>query len=191
MFGHSATQVADLIRRTAELFGIIAAYITYLITNKAPGRDPSEKEKIEHISHIFVGMMMYISGIVMFVLDFVANDAECGNVIPGLIIAFTGAVANGVFWVRYTKLNRELKNGVLEVQARLYGAKCLVDSCVSAALLVVALLPGTAFAYYFDLVGSALVAVYLIYCGARTLVQSSKAENGDRESDNGTSVSDS
>ena len=58
---------------------------------------------------------------------------------------------------------------ILAVQARLYGAKSLVDICVTGALLSVALLPGTGFSYWLDRIGSAVVAVYLALCGAKTL----------------------
>ena len=60
-------------------------------------------------------------------------------------------------------------NAILAVQARLYRAKSLVDGCVTAALLSVLYLPGTAFSHYLDLVGTAVVAVYLVYCGLRTV----------------------
>ena len=97
------------------------------------------------------------------------DGTEKGNVIPGLTIAFLGVIANTIFWRKYTKLNRKEPNVILAVQARLYRAKSLVDTCVSAALLSVAIFPASAFSYYFDLVGSVIVALYLIWCGIRTV----------------------
>ena len=54
-------------------------------------------------------------------------------------------------------------------QGRPNRAKSLVDCCVTLALLSVLLVPGTAFSHWFDLIGSVIVAVYLILCGVKTI----------------------
>ena len=74
-----------------------------------------------------------------------------------------------LFWRRYARLSREGGGAILAVQSRLYRAKALVDGCVTGALLAVALLPGSSLALWLDRAGSAVVAVYLIHCGLRTL----------------------
>ncbi len=63
----------------------------------------------------------------------------------------------------------------IEVQARLYRAKSLVDMCVSAALLSVAVAPASPFSFYLDKIGSGVVALYLIWCGFRTVYEKLKA----------------
>ena len=166
MAGRSSTQIADFIRRSAELLGIVMAWICYRLT---VGKDAAEREKTERLSNLFVGAMMCLGGGIMFVLALSSENGDKGNVIPALVIALLGVVANTIFWRRYTRLNAESPNAILAVQARLYRAKSLVDGCVTAALLSVLCLPGTAFSYYLDLVGTTVVAVYLVYCGLRTV----------------------
>ena len=165
--GQSVTQIADFVRRSAELLGIIMAYIVYCLTSKNSLR----KEYLEKISNIFVGVMMCIGGTIMFILSILSENSEKGNVIPGLVIAILGVIANTFFWRRYSRLNRDEPNAILAVQARLYRAKSLVDICVTAALLSVLLFPGTEFAFLFDKIGSAIVALYLIWCGLRTVAE--------------------
>ena len=169
MAGRSSTQLADFVRRSSELLAIIMAYVTYRLTTRDGQTDLVKKVRLERISNLFVGAMMCLGGSIMLVLAFAAENSDKGNVIPALVIALLGVVANTIFWRRYTRLNAESPNAILAVQARLYRAKSLVDGCVTAALLSVLCLPGTSFSHYLDLVGTAVVAVYLVYCGLRTV----------------------
>ena len=169
--GRSSTQIADFVRRTAELLGIVMAYAVYLITGRDEGCTSEKKERLERISNIFVGAMMCLGGSIMLVLAFFSENSEKGNVIPGLAISLLGVVANTVFWRKYTALNKASPNAIIAVQARLYGAKSLVDACVTAALLSVAVFPETLFSFYLDMIGSAVVALYLVFCGARTVYE--------------------
>ena len=169
MAGRSSTQIADFVRRSSELLAIIMAFVTYKITTKDGQEDLLKKAKIERFSNLFVGAMMCLGGSIMLILALVAENDEKGNVIPGLTIAVLGVIANTIFWRKYTRLNKQDPNSILAVQARLYRAKSLVDSCVTIALLSVALAPGTQFSYYLDTIGSVIVAVYLIFCGIQTI----------------------
>ncbi len=169
--GRSSTQIADFVRRSSELLAIIMAFITYKITTKDGVEDTVRKAKIERFSNIFVGAMMCIGGSIMLVLAFVSENTDKGNVIPGLTIAILGVVANTIFWRKYTRLNKQEPNPILAVQARLYRAKSLVDSCVTIALLSVAIAPGAVFSYYLDMIGSIIVAVYLVICGVQTITE--------------------
>lgn len=165
--GHGATQIADLVRRSAELLGLVMAYITFRMTS---GLEESQrKQRLEKRSNLFVGAMMCLGGTVMLALAFGGGSEDQGNVITGLIVAAMGLVANTLFWRKYTALHRAKPDPIMEVQARLYGAKSLVDGCVTAALLSVTLLPGTTFSYWLDRIGSAVVAIYLALCGAKTI----------------------
>ena len=169
--GKSSTQIADFVRRSAELLGIVMAYVVYLITNKDEDFNPAKKAKLERISNLFVGAMMCLGGAIMLVLAFLSDNSDKGNVIPGLAISLLGVVANTIFWRKYTRLNKQSGNAIIAVQARLYGAKSLVDGCVTLALLSVAIFPETLFSYYLDIIGSAIVAVYLIFCGGKTIYE--------------------
>ena len=169
--GRSSTQIADFVRRSAELLAIIMAFVTYKLTTKDGQTDNTKKEKLERFSNLFVGAMMCLGGSIMFVLALTSQNTDKGNVIPGLSIAVMGVIANTIFWRKYAKLNKAEPNPILAVQARLYRAKSLVDSCVTLALLSVVLAPGSLFSYYFDLAGSLIVAVYLIFCGAQTIYE--------------------
>ena len=167
--GRSSTQIADFLRRTSELLGIIMAYIVYKITTKDGHCDEIKKERLEKISNIFVGATMCVGGALMLVLAFFSEAEEKGNVIPGLVIALLGVIANTIFFIKYSRLNKEEPNAIIEVQARLYRAKSLVDFCVTAALLSVAIAPDSVFSYYLDMAGSAIVALYLLYTGIKTV----------------------
>lgn len=167
--GKSSTQIADFVRRSAELLGIIMAFVVYVITNRNGECDSAKKERLERASNIFVGAMMCVGGSLMILLAFTSEQTDKGNVIPGLVIALLGVVANTLFWLKYRKLNKIEPNAIIAVQARLYKAKSFVDGCVSAALLSVALLPNSKISYYLDFMGSVVVAVYLVWCGARTI----------------------
>lgn len=167
--GRSATQLADFIRRSAELLAIIMAFVTYRLTTKDGETDTARKERLERFSNFFVGAMMCLGGSIMLFLAFLSDSGDKGNVIPGLVIALLGVIANTFFWRKYAKLNNAEPNPILAVQARLYGAKSLVDGCVTLALLSVALAPHSSFSHYFDMIGSAVVAVYLIFCGFKTI----------------------
>ena len=174
MAGRSSTQIADFIRRSAELLGLVMAYVCYRLTAEKSGE---ARQRLERRSNRFVGAMMCLGGAIMLLLALTSEAGDKGNVIPALAIALLGVVANTIFWRRYTKLNKLSPNAILAVQARLYRAKSLVDGCVTAALLSVLCLPGTAFSHYLDLIGTAVVAVYLVLCGIRTVGES----KGDRE----------
>lgn len=169
--GRSSTQIADFVRRSSELLAIIMAFVVYKITAKDGACDAGRKEKLEKMSNIFVGAMMCLGGSIMLVLvlAFASGSTEKGNVIPGLAVAVLGVVANTIFWRKYTRLNKAEPNAILAVQARLYRAKSMVDACVTIALLSVAIAPESPVSYYLDMVGSAVVAVYLVWCGIKTI----------------------
>ena len=172
--GRSSTQIADFIRRSSELLAIIMSFVTYRITNKDNVCNETRKQKLEQVTNIFVGSMMCVGGIFMIILALTNNNADKGNVIPGLAIAIMGVIANSIFWRRYTHINKIEPNAILRVQSRLYRAKTMVDGCVTIALLSVAIAPLTQISYWLDFIGSLIVAVYLIWCGGRTIYEAHK-----------------
>ena len=169
--GRSSTQIADFVRRSAELLAIIMSFIVFKITTKDEVCNEEKKQKLERVSNVFVGAMMCVGGIFMIILAFMTDNSDKGNVIPGLAIAVMGVIANSIFWRKYTHLNKIEPNAILMVQARLYRAKTLVDGCVTIALLSVVIAPATRISLYLDFIGSLIVAIYLVWCGVRTIYE--------------------
>ncbi|MFT3943337.1 MAG: cation transporter [Ancrocorticia sp.] len=163
-FGRSSTQLADFVRRSAELIAIIVSWVIYRKTNKEDV-DLLRRERLERIANICVGIAMCVSGIVMLLLALISDNHEKGNVIPGLVIAGMGVAVNTWFWLRYRSLNKRTPDAILAVQSRLYRAKSLVDTAVVIALATVLLAPGTPAALFMDKAGSVVVAIYLIING--------------------------
>ncbi len=172
--GTSSTQIADLVRRSAELLALILAYITFCLTEQFD--DPAKKAQYERRANLFTGLMMCLGGGIMLVLALVSGQEAQGSVIPSMAIALMGVIANSLFWRKYTKLNQADPNAIVAVQARLYRAKALVDTCVVIALLGVWLLPGSKTAYYLDMVGSGIVALYLVNCGIQTIRENKRRQ---------------
>ena len=169
--GHSSTQIADFTRRTAELLALVVALVVYAMTNRRQDMPETRKLALERKGNLFTGIIMCISGLSMLLLSVLSTDADKGNVIPALVIAFLGVVANSIFWRRYTALYRKQGNAILGVQARLYGAKTAVDVCVVIALTSVLVFPGTKASFWLDQIGSMLVALYMIRCGIMTIME--------------------
>ena len=167
--GSSSTQIADFVRRSAELLAIIMSFVVYSLLDNGGISSGIDKHKLESRSNMFVGAMMCLAGTIMAVLAFTMNQDDKGNVVLGLAIAVLGVIANSIFWSRYTRLNQANPDAILAVQARLYRAKTLVDISVTIALLSVLIAPKSMVSHWLDLVGSLVVAVYLVWCGIKTI----------------------
>lgn len=172
--GRSSTQIADFVRRSAELLAIIMSFVVYTATQKNGVCDEAKKQRMERRSNIFVGSMMCLAGAIMAVLALAVQSEDKGNVIPGLAIAVLGVIANSIFWMKYTRLNKAEPNAILAVQARLYRAKTLVDVSVTVALASVLINPTSDVSYWLDMIGSLIVAIYLVWCGGRTIYEARK-----------------
>ena len=172
--GRSSTQIADFFRRSAELLAIIMSYVIYRKTIGENCVDQTRR-RLERRSNTFVGMMMCLGGSLMVLLTLLSDSGDKGNVIPGLAIAVMGVIANTAFWVKYSRLNRQQPNAILQVQARLYRAKSLVDSCVTVALLSVVIAPASPVSHWLDFAGSLIVALYLVRCGVQTVKEARKS----------------
>lgn len=166
--GRSSTQIADFVRRSIELLAIIASFAAYRITARQQ-LTPEKKRRLERRVNRFVGAAMLLAGLLMLGVAMLSGGGDKGNVLYGLIIAFMGVIANAIFWLRYRRLSRMEHDAILAVQSRLYRAKTFVDLCVTAALLSVLLAPGTPVSYWLDMIGSAVVAVYLAYSGGKII----------------------
>lgn len=161
-FGRSSTQLADFIRRSAELLAIIVSWIIYNKISRTENISTAKVEKLGRIANFSVALTMFISGTVILFVALASSGHGGTNVIPGLVIAILGAVTNTWFWQRYRSLNRRSPNIIFAVQSRLYLGKSVVDLCVAAALLTLVIAPGTDAARYVDLIGSVIVSIYLL-----------------------------
>lgn len=174
-FGRSSTQLADFIRRTAELAAIIVSWVVFRTLHRDGDPEPLQKERLEGTANTCVGVAMFLSGLVMLFIALFSSNADKGNVIPGLTIALLGVLVNSWFWLRYRKLDRERSDAILAVQSRLYGAKSVVDTCVVVALMFVAIAPMAPITRFVDLGGSLVVAVYLMGNGFITIRTKARA----------------
>ena len=170
--GRSSTQIADFVRRSAELLGIIMSFAVYRVTNGRSACSEARRLRLERRSNLFVGAMMCLGGSLMALLSLMGGAEDKGNVLPALAIAVMGVIANCIFWRRYARLSRQEGDAILLVQSRLYRAKTLVDGCVTAALTAVLLLPGSPLAARLDTLGSTVVSLYLLWCGIKTVRES-------------------
>lgn len=174
----SSTQVADFIRRTVELSALL---ISWLVFRYVYRREITREEriKLERIAGLSVSVALGCSGVVMLgmaMFRLKTSFVPGGNVYLGLTIAVLGAVTNGWFWRRYSFLNIEQPNKIIEAQQQLYRAKTFVDMCVIAALAAVALLPAHHVTRYIDLLGTFAVALYLLWSCSQSVRSSLAAE---------------
>lgn len=176
--GRSSTQLADFIRRTAELVTLVVSWLVFRIVQNLDGNNIKSKVKLEQIANTCVGATMCLSGPIILFVALTSSNTGKGNVIPGLTIAVLGVIANSWFWLRYRKLNQENPNTIYAVQSKLYRAKAFVDICVAIALATVAIAPGAKITQYIDLVGSIIVSIYLISNGIITIRGANSKEIG-------------
>ncbi len=166
----STTQLADFIRRSAELVALFVSWwvFRYLARNKDLG--PEKKAWMEKISGLCVAAALGVSAMVMLflVLTRIGTFEPGGNVYPGLVIATLGMIVNSWFWRRYSRLNHEQYSSIIDAQRRLYRAKAFVDLSVIIALGAVALIPGHPVTRYIDLLGSFALAAYLLWSSVQT-----------------------
>ena len=96
--GRSSTQLADFVRRSAELLAIIMSFVIYQLTAGDGGQNEARKRRLERGANLFVGAMMCLGGAIMLLLALTSEAGDKGNVIPALAIALLGVVANTIFW---------------------------------------------------------------------------------------------
>jgi len=179
IMSHSATQIADFLRRTAELVALFVSWWVYRKLERSEPLEDAYRTRMEHIANLTVSGAMICSGIAMFVVGvsrFFVYKIN-GSVIMGLIIAILGVVTNTWFWWRYRNMIREKYNPVISGQEKLYRAKACVDLCVVIALTSVAVAPYHIVTQYIDAVGCVIVAFYLLYNGVDMLPKKKKAES--------------
>lgn len=166
---HSTTQLADFLRRGVELAAIFISWWAFRRLQRTQ-LDEAGKTRLERTAGLSTAGAMAASGLVLLLvtLSRLSVFEPGGNVLLGLVIAVLGLVTNAWFWRRYAGLTRETYDAVIAAQQSLYRAKATVDLCVVTALAAVAIAPGHPLTRYVDLVGSLIVAGYLLWSGLRT-----------------------
>jgi divalent metal cation (Fe/Co/Zn/Cd) transporter len=166
---HSATQLADFIRRTVELVALFLSWWVFRKIQRNPALGEADRLRLERMAGLSVAGAMICSGVVMLLVAIsrLGVYEPGGRVTLGLIIAILGLLTNGWFWRRYTILTREHYSSVIAAQQKLYRAKACVDLCVVAALTAVAVAPTHPMTRYIDVLGSIVVAGYLMWSGLR------------------------
>jgi divalent metal cation (Fe/Co/Zn/Cd) transporter len=169
MTSSSTTQLADFLRRTVELVAIFVSWWVFrqLHRNKAMGE--GHQARLERAAGLSAAGAMVLSGVILLVVAVSRWSVfePGGNVTLGLTIAVLGLLTNSWFWRRYAKLTQEQYSAVISAQQQLYRAKASVDLCVVAALAAVAIAPAHPATRFVDLLGSIIVAVYLLWSGLR------------------------
>lgn len=164
---YSTTQVADFTRRSVELAALFISWWVFRQLQKKKDLSKTEQSRLERLAGLSVAGTMICSGIVMLIVAIsrLSVFEPGGNVFPGLIIAVLGLIFNVWFWRRYTILTREQYSPVIAAQSKLYRAKASVDLCVVTALVAVAIAPAHPATHYVDILGSVIVAGYLLWNG--------------------------
>lgn len=172
----STTQLADFVRRTVELIALFVSWWVFRHIARNETLAAEKRASMEKISGLCVAAAIGISAIVMLVLTIsrIGVVEPGGNVYPGLIIATMGFIVNTWFWRRYTRLNSEQYNSIINAQKQLYQAKAMVDLLVIAALGAVAVAPGHYLTSYIDFLGSFALVGYLFWNAIRTVKQTIK-----------------
>lgn len=165
----STTQLADFLRRGVELVAIFISWWVFRRLHRGEEMTPSQQTGLERTAGLSTAAAMAASGLILLgvTLSRWRVFEPGGNVIPGLVIAVLGLLTNGWFWRRYARLNREHFSAVIAAQQQLYRAKTSVDLCVGLALAAVAIAPAHPLTRWVDLLGSAAVALYLLWSGVR------------------------
>lgn len=166
---HSTTQLADFLRRIMELVAIFISWWVFRKLAQRAGADVAGQAHLERIAGLWVAGAMAGSGAILLgiALSRISVFEPGGNVLGGLIIAVLGLLTNGWFWWRYSTLTREQYTSVIAAQQQLYRAKASVDLCVVASLSAVAIAPTHPLTRSIDLIGSVIVALYLLWNGLR------------------------
>lgn len=161
--GQSATAVADLLRRSCELLSILLAFIVFEITTRKLQDKPAQKARLEASVRYFTGCSMVFSGLIMIYIAIAGFGGEKGSVITSLVLAIIGALVNYKLYSNYRKMD----HAVLSVQAKLHRVKMWLDIVMALILVVFTITASASIKNYTDLIGSCLIAVYLVWSGVR------------------------
>ncbi len=161
---NSTTQIADFVRRSAELVALATTWAVFRRLGRQPDASRELVTRLELRAARTVAAALMVSGAVtlLLVATRLREFTPSGDVRLGLAIATLGLITNSIFWRRYAGLERERPGALLGAQRRLYRAKVAVDAAVMLALASVLVAPEHALTRWLDLGGSLAVAAYLL-----------------------------
>ncbi len=164
ILGQSMLMVADLIRRTAELFVLFSSWYTY-----QKSKDPTiTKEEIlageEKIS-TKIAFVLYLSALVIILraLFSLSSPSPVGRVGMGIFLGIMGIGVNGYFWMKHRRYAKKEESPMFESQWRLFRSKTVLDFWVVLNLTASLRLQGNALGAYVDPLGSITVALVLLF----------------------------
>jgi len=169
----STTQIADFLRRTAELSVLALALWTYKrLKKRTAGKERTARlEKNMYLASGGVLILGALFLVVVLAIDLVNPTVPEGNVIIGLSVASLGILFNGYFFIRYTLFHRSRPSAVMHTQGKIYQAKTFVDVNVVIALAAVLVFPGRMASFYVDVVGTGVIIVYMLIRGGLLLLE--------------------
>ena len=160
----SVTQLADLLRRSAELSVLIIAYFMYSYLQK----EPNKTVKYQRLMYQISGVVLMTSAALLMVvltLNILNPRIPSGNVYLGLSVAGLGVLFNGYFALRYQRFHRQKPNVVMDSQGKIYQAKTLVDVNVVIALSSILIIHDLTILSWIDRVGTGIIILYLLIRG--------------------------
>lgn len=172
LMGRTSVQLADLLRRSSELLALFLAWLVHRRVSQnrlhamyldGQGGIP-EGQRLENLNSLFVGIIMIVSVLIITwsTVTHVTAPVEPGVIWPGLLIASGGAVVNGYFWLKFSRLNSKEPSPIFETQWRLYRAKTIMDLTLIVTLTASRIFAGKAWSVYLDPAGSLVVAVFML-----------------------------
>lgn len=171
ILSRSTTQLADFVRRTADLVALFMSWWLFRYIRRHPELSAARRVQLERRATAAVAGALLITSATMIVLFFsrLSDFTPGGNVWLGLGIAIAGGGVNAFFWRRYSRFLEDRFDAIVHNQVQLYRAKTIVDIVVIAALAAVAWQPAHPVTRIVDLAGSLVVAVYLAMSGIRSI----------------------
>jgi divalent metal cation (Fe/Co/Zn/Cd) transporter len=168
VLSHSTTQLADFVRRSAELAAIGVAFVAHRRTAEGDVPDAT-RIRWQARARAATRAALALSGLAILAVAALRAGAfrPTGPLWIGLSVATAGLLVNAGFWRRYARLERAGPDPIVASQRVLFRAKCLVDAGVVASLATSVLAPGRPAARAADLAGSLVVAAYLLWSAAR------------------------
>ncbi len=163
----AATQLADFIRRSAEL-GVLIMALWIFNALRGAATESGRGARLAKRLYLASGSALVLSGlflVVLFIRGLFEPSIPEGDVRVGLAVALLGILFNGFFFIRYLRFDREATHAVMKSQSRLYQAKAIVDLNVVVALGSVLFFEASRASHYLDQAGTLIVASYLLVRG--------------------------
>lgn len=179
---NSITLFSDFLRCLAEFIAVLLAWI---ILKKISRSDRVAYNygfgKFENIASLAVAASMCVSFLVLAFLVYhrFTQPVELYNTGFGMCLSSLAVLANTALAVHYYRYNKSNPSAVIDAQWKLFRAKSVASLVVVGSLAATYIYQEAAWVLYCDVVGSALVALFLLY-SAYSILTASMTELVDR-----------